>query len=599
MSFKDWCSQQYGISGITEGKIINSFFIPALPNTSINLAELAKQGGYQYIHGNINGLAISVSDFFHFNNYLMQLYQSTPRSEPWEQFQSNYFYSVGLNLSQQTEYKPLPSMHFSFQNPQAQQNFYHKFAQFQPRLSNNRLIPGETIEMPNQIITALKNEYYQQLAQGYRSNNTSESLQNQINQLQEIKTTIQMHGLQKRLDEAQYLALDYTNTYNLKEFEASSAFALSLRAFAEINRDNLSFEQYQLLLHTAHLLASYDAAGALKQSLKTDANLVNFLRKLIWQDNSVYQPLVSQLPREQRDKILDLINQNTLAILYGQEKVPLGHNAFFHAQRFLPDKNGRSETNEIIFQSGKMIDHSAFFRLIKVGAMANGRPAQLNETPHHYDYYKVEHNLGAQGHMNADYTFKGAHITKLQPSRFHNGQLIIDGTIDPARDPETYQKAMQTTLTELIKTERYLCLYRSPLTASLNSDEAREWTRLKNLSDYLSGLPITTPVRYFAHSKAKANLAFSIELAEMKAFPQEGGSCAIFSMRALVASVIGLELAALHSHFMQNGGNMVALIDEKTAYLWNNPPKSKTWGFFDNKPQDSSSELKPIPKYKG
>lgn len=99
--------------------------------------------------------------------------------------------------------------------------------------------------------------------------------------------------------------------------------------------------------------------------------------------------------------------------------------------------------------------------------------------------------------------------------------------------------------------------------------EEAYWVCNKIKADQLSGQEIspTIPLRYITESKVNSSLVFIIDLQNKKAFPQEGRSCIIFSIKALVTSIIGLDLTTLHSHFMQHGGNMVDIIENKIARL--------------------------------
>lgn len=146
-----------------------------------------------------------------------------------------------------------------------------------------------------------------------------------------------------------------------------------------------------------------------------------------------------------------------------------------------------------------MMGHSSMFRIIKVGVLANGEkiPFTVNplQKPHHYEYYKVESNLGAGCHHPNYPVCMGTYITKLEPFNFDSQTRQYTATkTDPFANPDLYQQEMEVTLQGLISTERYLLFYRPPKmgqngerSSTPGTPEAIEWERLNLIKQQLSG----------------------------------------------------------------------------------------------------------------
>ncbi|HDV5708838.1 TPA: hypothetical protein RJD49_000484, partial [Legionella pneumophila] len=592
MYFKEWCIKKFGISTINEGKIIPLTVLPTVGGNA-RLDSLAQYYGGYYVTTPISGIAFPKENFTRLCQYLDQEFARTSTYPPsdimFQQNRNRYFSQLGVNATKQYNERLLPNIHLTFQTLQAKQEFMKKFANFYPRESFDVINNVYTVEMPPGFLSQLRDMYYDDQSINIYKRSEVDSLQEQLDHLQQLKDYILKNNLDSRLDKAQKLSLDYNNddSINNAEYEASSAYALSLQVFAEANKDNLTQQEYTSLIYAANVLAAYDEQGNLKQSLKTDSNFTNYIARGIYfpfiASGSISThkgwPLISSLPTNIQNQIFTLINDNTTNILHGHPKVSLGKNKYFKMLRFLPDAHGHSETDEIVFQAGGMHHHSAMFRVIKVGVLANGQqitdPAQ---TPHHYEYYKVESNLGAGCH-DPDFRTKtcmGTYITKLEPFVLNDSQQLVPSATNPFTNPKKYQAEMEFTLRELISAERQLLFYRQPQlgqngeSSSIpGTPEAMEWTRLNNIKQLLSGRYYPYPLSYFTKDRVDPTKIYTTTVANQLGYLQEEGSCTIFSIKHLVHGLIGHELAALHSEFIQknNGAEHLAVIDHKIRLL--------------------------------
>lgn len=592
MFFKEWCIKQLGITTITEGKIVPITVLPSLGGT-VQLDSLAQYYGGYYVNAPVRGIAFSKDNYNRLCQYLDQEFaRASPYPLSATMFQQNrnqYFSRLGINSAAQYNERQLPNTHLTFQTLQAKQEFMKKFSNYYPRESFDVINNVYTVEMPPGFLSQLRDMYYKEQNFNIYKRSDVLALQEQLDHLEKLKDYIQKHKLDDRLNKAQKLSLDYSNdnSINNAEYEASSAYALSLQVFAEANKDNLTQQEYNSLIYASNMLAAYDDQGNLKQSLKTDSNFTNYLNRgiyfpLITSKTVSTQngwPLISSLPTHIQTKIFTLINENTTNILHGHPKVPLGKNKYYQMLRFLPDNHGRSETDEIVFQAGGMFHHSAMFRIIKVGILANGQQiTDPTQVPHHYEYYKVESNLGAGCH-DPDFrskTCKGTYITKLDPFVLNSSNQLVSSSTNPFTDPQKYQAEMEFTLRELISSERQLLFYRQPQigqngesSSTPGTPEAQEWTRLNNIKVLLSGKHYPYPLNYFTRDAVVPKKIYTSTVANQLGYLQEEGSCTIFSIKHLVHGLIGHELAALHSEFLQksNGVEHLAAVDRKINIL--------------------------------
>jgi len=374
-----------------------------------------------------------------------------------------------------------------------------------------------------------------------------------------------------RLDLAHILSRDYTNGTTDKTalyyHQAASAYSLSLKVYAEVHHDNLSAMEYRNLNTLASLLASYNEEGHLEQSLKTDAFFAgNLAQKLLDRYIGVSQgkaivPILAALPKTAQKKVNTHIQQNITDILYGNKQISLGKNAYYRSLCFMPVGDNRGETDMIICQGGGMRNHSALFRIIKVGIMADGKIAQYEQTAHHYQYYKVVDNLGTgcQGIDPVNKTCFGTFVTCIVPFQIRNG-AYASLYIDPFKHPEKYQSAMEFTLQKMIEVERHLLFYRPPKVnadafhSELGSSEGNEWERLTYLNHLLSGVPEFGKLPYFITDPLDTTQRYLAFISPQRNYYQEGGSCVIFALKSLASSLMGTYTSTLHSNFMQLNG---------------------------------------------
>lgn len=589
MNFKEWCAKVYGITNFSEGKIINRVFLPARALSSIRFDPLIYQfGGYlaKNIEGK-DGLILTKECFEQIIQTLRFRYSHGFRmpidESAFQAWVDTYFESMGIDSSKKNqEYRDLPNIHIGLPDPHLEMQFMQHFQAFYPRHSIDVLTGQKTVEMPPFFLGELYRMYYQSADATIHYATDPAVLQAHRSDMQDLLHRIEKEDQISLLNKAHILALDYSNNdktldISLGLSEACSAYSFSLYSYAHLNHDNLTPYQYQSLLYAARMLESIDAEDKLTQGLSSDALFVESLKNFYWKSEtkggdehhqSHGRTLIEDLPDKVRDKIQRKIKTNVFHVLYGSSPQDEKLGSIL---RFIPDHQMQSDTDVLIMQGGGMAMHSANFRIIKVGMLANGQRAGLSEKPHHYEYFKVENNLGAGCH-EIDYLTKtcaGTYVTKLEPFGFSRDGTPYGAPIDPYKHPVEYQKQMEETLRELITTERKLLLYRRPITGPNNemqsppgSKEAIEWTRLNKIKTQLSGVPYPYPVTYFAHDPSNPSVRFACGVQTQRGYMQEGGSCPIFSIKSLVTSICGSELATMHSDYLQRhdgNGHMISL----------------------------------------
>ncbi|KTD47587.1 hypothetical protein [Legionella quateirensis] len=587
MTFKEWCYAVLGIVEFTEGKILNCIFIPALTDSSVMMtSEVEQVGGYCINVPNHSGIIIPFDNYQFLLNYLQGIFWETRVFQnSFNEWLNHYFLLLGVDLTHWREYKDFSSIHLTFNTPQSQFNFISQFKFLDPVLSYNPILQTQSLQVSATAIWHLLRVYYKSPRAEIRNIQDASVMQNQLDRLQQLKQLIEDHNLQTRLDYSMMLARDFSNHIkngvSLETTHAASAYSLSLKIYAEVNRDNLALFQYEVLNYAASLLAAYTPEGKLQQSLKTDTKFVKYLDQQLMNFISNHFlmefPVLRTLPVQVQIFISSLIEHNLNAMLYGCPFFSVGSDSCISMPRFFPGREMQSDTDELIFQGGGMRGHSAVFRIIKVGYLADGVRAGYNEKSFFYEYFKIEDNLGDGPYEVNPFekTCTGTYVTQLEPFTLENG-VYSKLNLDPRTQPAEYQKAMEFTLKELIRVERQLKLYRKPsftytdtLSSSPGSDEANEWIRLNGIRQLLSGLPYQFPLAYYSQDPLNPSICYRRTVCNRRHFYQEGGSCTIFSLKSLVNSVIGSELMALHNNFMQlsNSKQYNNWIDRKIELL--------------------------------
>jgi hypothetical protein len=546
MTFKEWCFYKYGIIEISEGKILSQKFLPLTKNPFLIYFPLliSSYGGIPVSKdGQVNGYILPERSCIYFEHYL-QMHHALFLYK--EEYKTQAPFNLKISPSKKQEFLQQLSSYFPFSE------------------EFDRLTGEYRIKIPSYVLDILYRNYY--LENRVIINVTN--LKSKLDALQLMKERFIKRGLSSALNKAHVLSLDYSNSdaVGCSIHQASSAYAMSLQIFAEFHKEALSLYEYMALKHVIDILASYDQNGNLQQGLKSDSIFVHYLRhKLIpvWPvktDGSL--STIAELP--DRLIIRNAINQNIEDLLHGRIYKT------FRMRRFLPDLMMQSETNEIILQTGGMINHSAMVRIIKVGMLKNGTQVLPGMTPDYFNYFKIETDLGAGCHDPewAYQTCTGTYITQLRPTITKRNGQIYNLQLNPATRPLEYQRAMENTVTELIKTERELCFYRQPQNgpnreekSPVNSAEAREWKRLHTRKIQLSGTPVLHPITF--QSIAFDGKQITCVIQNQRGYMQEGGSCPIFSIKQLVTSIIGGELTSLHSQFLQthNGDQHLKIIE--------------------------------------
>ncbi|MBA2709705.1 MAG: hypothetical protein H0U57_03825 [Tatlockia sp.] len=564
MNFLAWCFLKHGISDFSDGKIVNRVFIPF--NTEdicyLDPLILACRGFITSSNGE-KGLTFTQNAYLILERNLRIKFDLLSGYNNFEMFKESYFNKLGLDFYGKKQYRMPPSIQIKIEDELAKKNFIQQFAKYSPKAVFDPLTKSETIQMPGRFLKHLYGVYFRSAE--FKPVNNLTHLQERKLQLTQLLHLIEKGKMNKNLNYARKLALDYDNN-DFSINGACTTYAISLKIYAELYKEALSEDDYHLLFAASHLLAASDRNGQLKQSLLSDASFITYIKNLYSEGLEAkhlhlkHYPLVSELNKEKSEQLLKAIDDNTEHLLYGNCKTRANKNTYFKAQRFLPDFNNDSDTDEIIFQAGGMLGHSALFRLIKVPMLKNGEKAAPKEDPAYFDYFKVENNLGA-GCTNSDTSNTlcfGTHITKIQPYIRDSRQFLMPFLNDPKTNPQEYQAAMEGTLKELIKVERLVLFYREPSEKNdnqryspLNSAEGKEWNRLHKLQQLLKGKPYDMSLSYSVIDVLNLANTYQCAVENKQGYMQEGGSCLIFSIKSLVDSVLRQHLSTLPSHFMQ------------------------------------------------
>ena len=617
MYFAEWCLSTYGISEFTEGKIVNNIFLPAYKPLKLDKL-ITKNKGRIFPNDNNYGILITRDNYEKLIEDLHSKFESfasdSTNETEFKNFKNDYFHQIGVDSSKARPFKRPPNIHIVVDNKKKRNWFLNNFADYNPQLSHDVLTGRDIIEMPSHFLHDLYSMYYSDFKSEIYRSKKLEVLKERYASLAKLKYQIEFNPLYWVIHSAHNLALDYDNIGPATIFEPEScmAYAMSLKVFAEISRDILTPVEYQSLLAASNLLAAYDKNFCVKQSLKTDCNFIDYLRKRYHGNSNLTQSNLSTYSLENHPEgaqILALIDKDIDDQLNGCNRDQTAKNIFI-AQRFFPDHEGQSETDELILHGGGMLGHFALWRLIKVGVLENGEETPPGTKPHHYVYFKIENNVGINAHgINSDTkSCWGTYVTKIRPFTCSETGKYLPLKINPATHPQEYQEAMAFTLRELIKVERQLLFYRKPdfkgennnSFSPLGSVEANEWIRLNKLKQRLSGYPYRKPIHYLARDKVDPSIVYSCSIKPQRDYIQEGGSCAILSIKALMISVLGRQLAVLHSYYMQHHnreGHLASLEIAKNslkAEIISLTPSLIKSTFFYPQPQVHADGIQPI-----
>ncbi|KTD32886.1 hypothetical protein Lnau_2534 [Legionella nautarum] len=571
MHFKDWCLSQYGIVNFLEAKTLNRVFIPLI-YSSIDAQFVAEHNGYLTTHNNHLGLVIPKEnyDLLIFRIYLefQQTYPGVNDPNDFEKFSDISLFKLGLNRRGLTKYKQPSNIRVTFSDDSLKTAFTKQFVKYNPQLKLDPLTYAQVVEMPPYFMGDIYQLYYQSPAAEISRTTDLAQLKAQEATLKKLLQEVNQNKL--ILDSINKLTLDYDNfgDHPLSNRQACEAYALSLRVFAEANRDNLSTANYQALINASTFLVARDEFGKICQSLGAELEFASYIRDQLYEHARTQipgvkdeNPLFHELPPPYDKRIPELIKNNVRDLLEGNSWALMNRYSKFISRRFLPDQQNPSQTgtDEILIRGGAQKHHFALFRIIKVGLLENGQMAEPGEKPHHYEYYKVENNLGfmCPGVDVKTKTGWGTFITKLTPFTYDSQGNLAASNVGPFTQPELYQASMEITLRELIRVEREIVFYRQNGRDVLNSKEpqntkeADEWVRLFELRQRLSGYFYPLSVKYYVQDPINSHKQHERFVSNQRGFVQEDGSCPAFTLKSWLASTLGHSLNSLLNHFMQ------------------------------------------------
>ncbi len=202
-------------------------------------------------------------------------------------------------------------------------------------------------------------------------------------------------------------------------------------------------------------------------------------------------------------QIIDKKFDEETSLLLDGEKANPSNKTKPRKQRFYPDANGLSETDEIYFNTGGAIDHTAITKIWKRGVNSEGTIISTAEKPHHYEFFETEYNAG----YGSDFTLDSPWTiwsTSTKPIVFpRQKEALVSGT-------QPYNLAMREAIFQLIKAEKMLKVYEN------NSPNLAKWKKIRD--SYLGSRNI--------------NLS-------KKGIVQRTGNCTVMSWKALTDDYLG------------------------------------------------------------
>lgn len=554
----EWCARRYGIKQFAKGYSTH-IFLPALPNTAIQIPEVLENCGAYVIHSPgasaLNGVVIPRQ---HFNN-LMNRYKHTYNEDTRGIYPQLYPFwlqstwgMLGFNISGAVEHKTLNIIDIEFATIEHEINFHKTFQPFFIESSFNKLLGKATLQFSGDLLEQLQFEYSNS-PDAAANNADIVFLQKQVQILSAQRQAIL--GSSSLFSFANDLAHSFSQKpliHNTPDAsQAIEAYQASLMLYGELYRDSLSVEEYSDLHYTSLQFGN----------LLNDVKLTNHLVSHVDSSNSPNPstPLMKDFPNE----ISDIIKNDIANPLYGR---PFN----LDLPCLFPNTTKRAQTNEIVFYAGGERNNFTIIRIIKVGMSGHGEPVELGASALYFNYFKVEHNLavGASGIDNKRLTCHGTVIRKLEPynTNFEPIQFDIQNI------PE-YQLGMQFTIEQLLYAERKLLFYKKPAVGenSYPSNAPSEWERLNRIKAVLSGNVWHEPITYLRQDILQPGYYVERTITNQESFFEEGQNSALLSLKGYVESMMGRCLTERHLQFMRshNASACYIAIAEKIIYLQN------------------------------
>jgi hypothetical protein len=252
-----------------------------------------------------------------------------------------------------------------------------------------------------------------------------------------------------------------------------SAIDLMLTVYSATNDQLLSPQERETINHTGQSILKTNSKGKFVGGLKADANFDSYIKEQ-------YDGDTNKAAR------INLIRENTEQLLNGGQRViidkdtphklktlaaKIGAPNSYTQPRFLPDQNGRSDTDELIIHAGGMAGHSAT-RVLK--------KEKDKSAPGGYRYFytKIDAGGGLERVDHSTKTGTGIYTTEVTPyfktRELPNGKLAVryDSNGNPQKmnqkeiealnsNPKEYQRHMEANLFALISAEREIEFYKN------------------------------------------------------------------------------------------------------------------------------------------
>lgn len=342
-----------------------------------------------------------------------------------------------------------------------------------------------------------------------------------------------------RLDDFQKLSAE---TYSgAAVYKAVAMYRLSLDAFIAVNEDLLNKQQVSALKKAANTLMG-SGTTAVTTGLKADANFVEFFTReasnLLEKPNLTLSENLKKILEIDANHLLSGCEQrlgvtNTITPGHLDPKKLFTPNPGKYPTRkiprFFPDATGKSDTDEIILQTGGSKTHSTMVRIWKQPYIDSA----TKQT--YYRFYRTEYNTGAgcYGYNSSNNTCIGTYTTEISGDYFDKNDKPTTKKLPELTE---YNKLMHEKILNLIQAERAIMLYGASGTGpngeklAKTEIEKQRWEEQRKIIRDSAGITIKPPYANYRPQYSS------------KAVIQTSGNCTVKSQRQLLEDVLSREL---------------------------------------------------------
>lgn len=390
----------------------------------------------------------------------------------------------------------------------------------------------------------LKVHYKKYIKENYDKSSVKE-IQDQIDAIDARLKILANKELSKRLNTLNLLALNKSKK-GWQSHPATSAFHLSLQNYIALNRDFFNNDELAALQTMSRLLMGDD--GSVFTGLKQDANWWEYTLTYYKSVPSLKMPVITDalhlLDGETYRRAIDNTTPVAPMLVEKNDKKSPKRNI----PRFFPDKNGSSDVDRILLDSGGMATHRTVTAIWKRSIDHYGNLTQKGQVSHHWDFFQTEYNGGAgltwaqkpffntktnanttgiawtvlTKPIKANWVFNQP-LRRDETSDLGGRQLSDDEIPNPINNLSEYNSVMHDTLANLIISQRLITTYKPARPSSVTGDpqnysepgseEAKAWTHWRDRID--------------------SHLGKMDESLSKKGPPQTSGNCTVMSLKVM------------------------------------------------------------------